>query len=469
MEAELYDESFRDHIATVDDEGKRVWLYPKKPSGKLYKWRTWLSWAFLAFLFSGPFLRIGGQPLLLLGILDRKFVILGVTFWPQDFWMFGLSIIVFILFIVLFTVIYGRLFCGWICPQTIFMEMVFRKIEYWIEGDAGQQRTLAKRPWDREKLLKKSGKQVVFYLISFLIGNTFLAYLIGSERIIDIITHSPAEHLGGFIAMIIFSGVFYFVFAFMREQVCTTICPYGRLQGVMLDRDSIVVAYDFERGEPRGKIRKLKEEEKPITITGDCIDCNLCVAVCPTGIDIRHGTQMECVNCTACIDACDSVMDKVGRPQGLIRFASYNSITEKQPFRFTRRMMAYTAVLAILVIVLGFSLGTRSDVQTTILRTPGMLYQQPAPGIISNLYNIQVVNKTTRAYPIEIRLLSPGGTIRMIGNDLKLPAQEMVKGAFFIDLKEARLTGHKTKLKIEILSGGKHLEEVETSFLGPIN
>jgi cytochrome c oxidase accessory protein FixG len=257
-------ESFRDSISTVDKEGKRVWVYPKKPNGRYYDFRKWLSYGLLAFLFSAPFVHINGNPIMLLNVFERKFVILGIPFLPQDFHLFVLAMIAFIVFIILFTVVYGRLFCGYVCPQTIFMEMVFRRIEYWIEGDATQQRKLDKQPWNKEKIIKKTGKQILFFSIAFLIANTFMAYLVGREQWFEIVTQPPSEHLIGFIGLVFFSFAFYGVFSVVREQVCTTICPYGRLQGVLLDKDSIVIAYDHVRGEPRGKLEKgmyLKQKE----------------------------------------------------------------------------------------------------------------------------------------------------------------------------------------------------------------
>jgi cytochrome c oxidase accessory protein FixG len=283
------DESFRDSIATVDKQGKRVWVYPKKPGGKWFTKRALLGYTLLVVLFAGPFIRIGGEPLMLIDVLERRFVIFGQTFWPQDIHLFVLAAITLVIFIALFTVAFGRLFCGWVCPQTIFMELVYRRIEYWVEGDWKQQRALNNAPWSAEKVGKKTLKHLLFFGVAFLIGNTFLAYIVGSEQLIQIITSPPTEHLGGFLAMIGFSLVFYGVFAFLREQVCTTICPYGRLQGVLLDRQSLVVAYDHVRGEERGKFRK--GEDRTVASKGDCIDCKACVHVCPTGIDIRNGTQ----------------------------------------------------------------------------------------------------------------------------------------------------------------------------------
>ncbi|MDP4581466.1 MAG: 4Fe-4S binding protein, partial [Saprospiraceae bacterium] len=252
----FYDEedSFRDHIATVDEKGKRKWIFPKMTKGTYTRARNYLAWVLIAILFIGPFLRYDGQPFMLFNVLERHFILFGIVFMPQDFHLFVLAMITFVMFIVLFTVIWGRLFCGWICPQTIFMEMVFRKIEYWIEGDGPQQRKLSSAPWNMEKTTKRTIKYALFYLISFLIGNTFLAYIIGSDAVLKIIQEPVSNHIAGFSAMLLFSGIFFFVFAYLREQVCTAICPYGRLQGVLLDANSIVVAYDHVRGEPRTKL-----------------------------------------------------------------------------------------------------------------------------------------------------------------------------------------------------------------------
>nr|MBP6825403.1 4Fe-4S binding protein [Saprospiraceae bacterium] len=254
-------EEYRDHIATVDQSGKRIWLYPKKPSGRFYNARTWVSFAFLAIFLLMPFIKIDGEQFLQFNVLERRFVLFGLVFTPQDFHLFVLAMLTFIVFIILFTVVYGRLFCGWVCPQTVFMEMFFRKIEYWIEGDTNEQRRLDKAPWTADKIRKKTIKHLVFFIIGVVVSNYFLAYIIGMDAVIAIIREPVDANFGGFIAMLIFSGIFYGVFARLREQVCTTICPYGRLQGVLLVHDSIVVAYDHVRGEPRGKLKKEKPAE----------------------------------------------------------------------------------------------------------------------------------------------------------------------------------------------------------------
>ena len=457
-------EVFRDRIATVDEDGKRIWVYPKKPSGRLYRARTILSFFLLAFLFGAPFIKINGEPLILLNILERKFIIFGLAFWPQDFHLFALAALTLAVFIILFTVVFGRVFCGWICPQTIFMEMVFRKIEYFIEGDAHKQRALNKAPWSPEKFLKKASKHIIFYAISFIIGNTFLAYIIGVDELYKIVTDHPNQHLGGLSAMIIFSFVFYGVFSWFREQACVIVCPYGRLQGVLLDANSIVVAYDFKRGEPRGRFRKNQPREGQ----GDCIACGLCEQVCPTGIDIKNGTQLECVNCTACIDACDSVMDRINKPRGLIRYASYNGIKEGVRLRLTPRIIGYSTILVLLVSALTFLLANRAPLEATILRTPGVLYQETPDGKIQNLYNIKVVNKTFDPKEITLQLKDRTGDLILVsGQALPVPKDGLAESAFFVRLPRSELTRANTIIYIDVLEGGNLVETIQTAFMGP--
>ncbi|MFT7238707.1 MAG: cytochrome c oxidase accessory protein FixG [Cyclobacteriaceae bacterium] len=459
------EEDFRDHLATVDEDGKRIWVYPKKPKGKFTNYRMVVSILLLTILVSGPFIKIGGAPLLLFNVLERKFIIFGQTFWPQDFFLAVIGMITTVVFIILFTVVFGRIFCGWICPQTIFMEWVFRKVEYFIEGDYMAQKKLDKQDWNQEKIFKKSTKHIAFLLISVLIMHTFLAYIIGVEDLQSMILAGPQEAFGGFIAMTVFTGLFYGVFGFMREQVCTTVCPYGRLQGVLLDKQSVVVAYDHVRGENRAKLRKGEDrEEKGL---GDCIDCKQCVYVCPTGIDIRNGTQLDCVNCTACIDACDSIMDRIKKPKGLVRYASEENILEKTPFKFTTRTKAYSAVLVILIGVLSTLLMLRSDVETTILRTPGIMYQKKEDGRVSNLYQIKMVNKTSNLLNIRFELLSPKGEIQMVGDELTVSGQSLTEGAMFVVIDPKDLQKMSSKIKIGVYSGDALLEEVGTKFLGP--
>ena len=462
--------NFRDSIGTINQEGKRAWIFPKKPSGKFYKYRKLVSYLLLAILFAAPFIKINGNQFLLFNVLERRFNFFGYPFWPQDFYLVVIMMIIGVVFVILFTVAFGRIFCGWICPQTIFMEMVFRRIEYWIEGDRGKQLRLAKQPWDAEKIRKKGLKWIIFFIISFLIANIFLAYIISSDQLLEYITEGPAENISTFISLLIFTGVFYFIFTWFREQVCIIACPYGRLQGVLLDNRSIIVAYDHKRGEKeKGRAKFRKNEDRQATGKGDCIDCLQCVQVCPTGIDIRNGTQLECVNCTACIDACDSMMEAVNLPIGLIRYASEENIEKKAKFKFTPRLKGYTTVLVILIGVLTGMLFLRNDVEARILRLPGQLYEHQQDNRISNVFTFKLVNKTTEDIEnVQLKLISHKGEVRLVKSDsLIVPKQGFAEGTLFIEIPAASLKGEKEKLKIGVYSNNKLIETTTTNFLGP--
>lgn len=459
-------EQFRDQLATVTSEGKRKWIYPKKPSGKFYNARTILSFFLLAFLVIVPFIKVNGHQFLLFDFLNRNFILFGIPFGPHDFHLFVLAMIAIIVFIILFTVVFGRIFCGWACPQTIFMEMVFRKIEYWIEGDAKDQRKLDAAPWSSSKLFKKGIKNFIFYVISFIISHIFLAYIISTDKVLSIISQPPSAHLSGFIALIAFSLIFYWVFSYFREQACTIVCPYGRLQGVLLDQDSIVIAYDYKRGEPRGKLKRGEDN----SAKGDCIDCNLCVDVCPTGIDIRNGIQLECVNCTACIDACDEVMEKINKPKKLIKYASLNGIEKNAKFKVTPRIMLYSTILVILLGALGYLLSIRTDYAINILRTPGMLFQEQPGGKVSNVYDLNIVNKTFNETPVQLKLENPAdGELKLVGKDIVLKSQEIVETKFLVLLDKSSIAKMNTPIEIGVYDKDKLIKKVKTSFLGPVD
>ncbi|MBD0256770.1 MAG: 4Fe-4S binding protein [Cytophagales bacterium] len=500
--------SFRDAAAMIDDAaGKRV--YPKKPQGRLYRLREGVAVLLLTLLFGAPFLRVDGHPLFLFNVFERKFVLLGYPFFPQDIHLFGLAMITFFVFIILFTVVFGRVWCGWACPQTIFMEMIFRKIEYLIEGDANAQKALDKAPWTARKIAKKGSKHLLFGLISFAIAHTFMAYLVGVDQVLRIVTHAPADHWVGFVSLLTFTAVFYLVFARLRELVCTVICPYGRLQSVLITKETILVAYDYLRGEPRGKRTKAHRKaaaggsscsgscagctamhqhaEKPGTAAdavvparpltlddlvrqGDCVDCKLCVQVCPMGIDIRNGLQMECIHCTACIDACDAVMDKIGKPRGLIRFDSQQGIAKNKPLRLNARIAAYSVVLVGLLGLMGFLTVSRGQVETSVLRVPGMLYQEQPGGRVSNLYNVRLVNKTARPLPLQLKLEGMPGTVEVVGGEgqVVVEAGATAEVVCFIALPRETLHKAKTPLTLGVYHGNEKLETVSTNFLGPV-
>jgi cytochrome c oxidase accessory protein FixG len=453
---------FRDKISTVDEQGRRVWVFPKKPSGKLTNYRHLVAIVLYLFFFIAPFLRVEGDPLILLNILERKFILFGVVFWPQDFHLIVLSLITLIVFIVLFTVVYGRIFCGWLCPQTIFMEFVFRQIEYWIEGDSTAQRRLAKQDWNLEKIWKKSAKSSVFILIAFLISNAIFMYIFGSDHVLSMWSGLVFSSKL-FFAILILTGIVYFIFGFFREQVCLIACPYGRLQGVLLDQQSVIVAYDYLRGEPRGPLKNKSQTPS----SGDCVDCSACVQVCPTNIDIRNGTQLECINCTACIDACNRVMVKNSLPKGLIRFDSEKGIREGVRKLATPRSIAYTAVLAILLAVVFSLFIFRNDVETTILRQKGSLYQEYGTDAYSNIYQIDLVNKYREDLPIRLELISPKGEIKLMGKDLFIPGGEKIQERFLIVLKKSTLTQSKNEVLIGVYSESRLIDEYRVTFVGP--
>lgn len=464
-------ETFRDSIGTVTKEGKRAWVFPKKPSGKLYEYRKIVSYFLLVFFIASPFIKINGNQFLMFNILERRFNIFGFPFWPQDFHLFVISMIIGVIAITLFTVAFGRIFCGWICPQTIFMEMVFRRIEYWIDGDRGAQMRLDKQAWNSEKIRKRSLKWFIFLIISFVIANVFLAYLIGSDKVIQYITDGPFQHINTLISLLIFTAVFYFVFAWFREQVCIIACPYGRLQGVLLDTKSIVVAYDHKRGEAENGRKKFrKNEDRESLGHGDCIDCFQCVNVCPTGIDIRNGTQLECVNCTACIDECDHIMESINLPKGLIRYASEDEIAKKEKFKLTARMKGYIAVLFILIGILTGMLFLRNDVEARVLRLPGQLYEHKQGDIISNVFTYKLINKTSNNIEhINFKLRKYKGEIKLVSSkeNIIVPQQGMAEGTLFIEIDKKDLKGDKNKLMIEVYSNDKLIETTTVNFLGP--
>ena len=450
------DISFRDRPINIDSTGSRKWVYAKKPKGRWYTRRTVFSWFVLLFFIGVPFIKVNGHPFILLDIASRKFILFGAIFWAQDTFILALLMLSFVLFIVLFTVTFGRLWCGWACPQTIFLEMVFRKIEYLIEGDFRKRLKLDNGPWTGEKILKKSVKHSLFILISMAMTNTFLLWFIGYEKWFVIIAEPIGNNLSGFIIMLIVSGFFYWVYSFFREQICTMVCPYGRMQGVLLDSKSIVVSYDYKRGEPRGA-----------KSSGDCIDCRQCISVCPTGIDIRNGTQLECINCTACIDQCNSVMQATGKEPDLIRFDSEHGIQNGHKTIWNARNRAYSVVLLILFSFFIYTLLSRPVIETTILRTSGLLYQENRDNTISNVYNIKIVNKTHDNMPLEIRLISHKGEIKMAGSTMDIKDQAMFESTFILFIQTEHLKSDKTEVEFGIYSNNELIETYKTSFVSP--
>ncbi len=449
------------HISTVDDDGKRRWIYAWQPKGPWYNKRTVLSILYLAVFFLLPLLKVNGKPFFMLNFPNSVFVLFGKVFLPQDFVVFSLAMLCFLVFIVLFTVVFGRVFCGWMCPQTIFMEMVFRRIEYWIEGSAPQQKKLNQGPRDTNYYTKKTIKHTLFLLLSFLIANTAMSYIYGIDDVKSFYTHGFEGHLGLLSGLLVFTLLFYGVFAFVREIVCTVVCPYGRLQEVLIDKESIVVAYDYGRGEPRHKGRSKDTKD------GDCVDCDMCVRVCPTGIDIRDGKQLECVNCTACIDACNDVMTKINKPLGLIRYASEENIANGKSFKWTNRMKFYTAVLVLLIGLFSYALTTQKDIDFTLIKVPGQVLQENADGSISNLFRIIIDNKSFNPTTFRLVVDDPDATIEWVGQKIDtLQPLSQNQNTFFLKLPSDKIEKRKTQMKLSLYSNNKKISDKDFTFIG---
>ena len=459
-------ETFRDSVATIEQSGTRKWVYPKKPKGKFTNYRDLVTLFLLAIFFILPFIKLNGNPFLKINIIDREFFIIGQPFYPQDFFILALGAITSVVFIILFTVVFGRIFCGWICPQTIFMEGVFRKIEYWIEGDRNKQIKLANQPWTGEKIWKKTLKWSIYVIISLIITHWMFMYIVGYQDVLKIMQEGPVVYPTNFIVMIIFTGLFYFVFAWFREQVCTLVCPYGRLQGVLIDKETINVFYDFKRGENRAKWRK--GEDRKAAGKGDCIDCNQCVVVCPTGIDIRNGQQLECINCTMCIDACDEVMVKTGLPKGLIRYATQDEIEKEEKFKFTTRMKAYSVVLLALLGFLGYLLNNRGTLEAKFIKPAGSTYYVK-DGRINNTYNYTFLNKSNKDHTVTIKVIKPAkGEVIFSGeNVILLKRDNLLKGTVNISFPEADISQPRQNITIGVYENGKLLDTFDTYFEGP--
>lgn len=449
----------------LPSKGKqRNWIYAKKPVGKFYTARQYVGYSLLFFLFAAPFIKINGNPLAMFNVVERKFSLFGNMFFPQDLHIFVVGTLIILVGIVLFTAIFGRVWCGWTCPQTIFMELVFRRIEYLIEGDWMQQKKLNNGPNTDIRAWKKLLKHTIFLLISFFISNIFLAYIIGADELFKIITDPIDNHIGGLISLMVFTLVFYGVFAFVREIVCTTICPYGRLQGVLLDEQSLTVAYNEKRGEPRGKQRK-GEINKDM---GDCVDCNLCVHVCPTGIDIRNGIQLECVNCTACIDACDTVMEKIHKPKRLIGFYSLGEIEGKKNFKKNRvRHVIYGIILCFLLGGFTFMIFNRSPIGGSLLRATGSTYQVRTDGTVSNLYTLELLNKSGKEIAFELVPEDDRLIIQLVNRVSTLSKDSSAKLSFFLIAKKGVFDKYKTNVRVNVVAEARVVEKLKTTFISP--
>jgi cytochrome c oxidase accessory protein FixG len=447
-------------LSTMNMDGSRRRIRPKLSRGRYRRRRLVTGWTLILTFTLIPILRMNGKPLMLLDIGRREFTFFGATFLPTD--TFLLMLLLFAIFVGIFlvTAIWGRVWCGWACPQTVYMEFVYRPIEVLVEGGRSRQIEIDRAGFSPRRLVKN----LVFLVISAFLANTFLAYFVGWERLLGWMTSSPVDHAGPFAVMLITTGLMFADFGWFREQTCILACPYGRFQSVLLDRDSLVVGYDRRRGEPRQPWRKNEERS-----AGDCVDCGLCVSTCPTGIDIRDGAlQMECIACTQCIDACDAVMDRIGLPRGLVRYTSQAGLASG-PRRLLRpRLVVYSTILVVMFGTLAFSLAGKSTADVTILRGLGAPFTVLPSGEVSNQLRIKIANRSEsdRSYAFA---LAGGDGLTLIApeNPLTVGAGDTQTTAAFVTAVPSAFSDGELEIALRI-ADGVDFEDVRTyRLLGP--
>lgn len=433
--------------ASMDEQGHRVFLHPADVQGRYKRWRKVAHAILLVVFLVLPWIKINGHQALLLDVAHRRFSIFGLAFWAHDAPMLIFVFGAVFIGISLTTAVWGRLWCGWGCPETVFVEFVYRQIERWIEGNHIQRRRLAQAPWGLRKFALRALKWSAFLVVTLVITHSFLAYFIGTEALAEMMRHSPSEHPSAFGVMAFITAVLLFSFGWFREQFCIIMCPYGRFQSVLMDESSMVVGYDVERGEPR------RGSDVPKAEQGDCINCYRCVDVCPTGIDIRRGVQMECVACTACIDACDAVMESVHKPHGLIRYTTYNELHHQPNHHF--RVWVILLSLALLGVLSGLSyvLLTRPPVKATVFNAKGTPYQviDESSQLYSNRYYMVASNYTFEDGEVQLKVANPQGVELVTQlNPLELKAGEEKNIGLFLKFPKTVLNNGSRRITIEM-------------------
>lgn len=465
-------ESPEEVLSTLTRDGKRKWLYPTLSTGRFWRWRRLVGWLLIALFVALPIVPVGGRPAVLLDVAAREFALFGFVFYPTDTLPLVLAFISAMLFIFLFTALLGRVWCGWACPQTVYLEFVFRPVERLIEGAEHVRRRRDEGPWTFDKAWRKGAKWSLYTAIALGLAHTFVAYFAGWERLLHWMTSPPTQHWGYFVLMAGTTGLVLFDFGVFREQMCTITCPYARFQSVLLDPDSLIVSYDPGRGEPRARRSKKKMEEEEaglIPAQGDCIDCFACVRTCPTGIDIRDGLQMECIACTQCIDACDDIMDKIGKPRGLIRYTSEHALEGRKTRVLRPRTLVYTAALTGLTALLLFVLAGREAFDVNVGRAVGAPYMELPDGRIANRLRFRVRNQQSEAATFTIEAASPAAAeVRVVGaSPLALEAGEMTRAEAWVVVPREALEGGRREASFRLRFSDGTERTVDFTLLGP--
>lgn len=447
-------------LSTLNKDGSRRWLRPRVSPGRLLTARRVAAWVLILLFTALPYVRIGGKPAILLDLANREFTFFGKTLLATDTLLLALALLSIFIGIFLLTALLGRVWCGWACPQTVYMEFLYRPIERLFEGRHYTTGGRAELHPARKIL-----KYVAFLFCSMFLAHTFLAYFVGVETLLHWVRQSPFEHPAAFLVMAAVTTLMMLDFAFMREQVCILMCPYGRLQSVLLDRRSLIVSYDPRRGEPRGK-RKSKREVQDEEL-GDCIDCYRCVTTCPTGIDIRDGLQMECVNCAQCIDACDEVMDKVGKPRGLIRYSSQEAIETGASRILRPRVIVYPLILATTLTLFGITLGRKSTFDVTFLRNRNATYTQ-VEDRVRNVVQVKIQNRAEEARTYDVALGTPGATLESPDLPLTLGAGERRSIVLHVEIPSDRFERGRAALPLTVRDDAGAERSFEVNVLGPL-
>ena len=447
--------------ATIGEAGARRWVYADAVTGRFARARNVVYSLLIVFYIAAPWLSVGSQPFLRFDIPGRRYSIFGVTFVATDLYLLALFLLMAAVGLFLFSALLGRLWCGWACPQTVYLEGVFRRLERWIEGTPLKRKKLDAGPKDDAYWSKKVAKHALYVALSVLLAFSFTAYFVGPRVSFGMLMNFGADHAAALISALVITAITYWNFAWFREQFCTFLCPYARFQAVMLDDHSLIVGYDPARGEPRGARRP----DEPMSL-GDCIDCKRCVQVCPTGIDIRAGLQLECVSCTACIDACDTVMTRLGKPRGLIRYDSLAGLA-RQPKRTLRaRVVLYMLVLLALLGVFTARLVGREIIELSVARSPGVPYLVQDNGLVRNLFHLHVTNTDAAARTITIALDGPEGAELLVpGQPFTVKAGERISAEAFVLLPRKRIHSAETPIAFRLLEHGALLSAGQTVFL----